>query len=594
MSNPSRTLIENLKAVAIINPSMQFHNSGTFGVKIGNRQYTPTVYPTTSFSTTGGPTTWQIRPPNEATAIERDSLRTKFYVDIQFTGTIGANGKFLNIGLWDAARAFPIAQVTQSVSVVLGQNTVSMQTYLLINALSRCNTGNDDLSFKTSDMPTALDQNTLYSDPYLNDGTLNPALLQSNMIGTVNDPMQSYGQSVGKYSGNRGGFPYQILSNTTGAPGSAGSARVRFVTCEPLYLSPFNLGTEENFSLVGLNNLNVTLNLSGDLKRVWSHSNHPDASIITTMLVSFYQNPDLEVTWLSSSLLVSVPRQVLIPYNPIQIYTVDYTNTVAAGAAFTVNTLAVNLKNIQSRILVYAQRSPSTTTFTTTDTFATLTGIAIDYGNQSGRLSGASATQLWRMSQRNGYMGSWADWSSGFGSVMILDTTDNLTLDEPGEAPSTISDKQIQIRCSFVNQSIDPTPIQYTLYMVVIGSGVIVIKDGQTELQEAVLTRYDVANALTSGNTPIVEKRSDNMYGGSIGSTFKKFNNVLKSTKAISRIGNELAKYTPNPALAKLAVSAAQQAGYGFYGRGFEGGKVLTTEKLRKRMREAQEDSDDE
>jgi hypothetical protein len=514
--------------------------SSQFGVIQSGRQSNWVRLPTANYSTSS--VSFNVQPPSAGIAINREILAA-FTFELSFTGTAGANGLLLNTNGYDAPRAFPLAQVTNTCSATINNSTVSQNTYQVVNALSRMSTTEDEKRVALSMCPSMQDFYPEYKYPYV------------NLTGITNDPLQPIGQ-VGTAQISRGGFPFTVVSNTST------TAVVRFTTTEPLYLSPFLSGTDNDPALIGVQTLTLLFTLR-DLSRVWSHSDDTDAGTITATAVTLPSAPEIYVNYITPQELTSVPDSAVYSYNNIQVYPTDYNSAVTAGSSVTISSANIQLNNIPRRIMVFARRSDATSTISTSDTFARIDSCSVQFDNQAGILGGASSQQLFNLSVNSGLNMSWPQWSKYTGSVLCLDVGRTILLQNPAEAPSLTATKQLQITVGITNLA--SSSVTYSLYIVTIGDGLMTISNGSTFLQNAILSSQDI---IAAEQGPVrAWEQSNNWFGGDF---FKKIKGAAsKVGKAALGVAKGVAKNAVGELAAAnpLAASAARLAGIGAGGR---------------------------
>lgn len=605
----------SLRPVPVVQKSMIFHDGGEFAVPIGPCLYTPTIVPTTTFNNNGGVITFNVPPPDKNIAMAR-MLFIKWYFQITLNMTAGLSGWAVQPGVSDAPRAFPATQVITTVSAQLNNSSVTLQPYYLINALMNCNVSNELKARWFSQCPCMIDEYQNYNDANVQySNVAAPGVTRSNVQGVVSDPLQSLGQSPANFQTSRGSYPLNIIQNDNVAAGNPATAVIQFSSMEPIWVSPFN-GTNDDYSIMGLTNFQIQCTL-GDMSRIWSHNNGPAVgsqfSTFNNATVSLYTNPEVHVIWMTPPEAIPVPMSLVYPYSLVNYYTTSANgNTPINGLTdFTVTTQNIQLTSIPNRILIFAQRTKSTQDVTTSDTFAQLKSIQIQYDNQSGMLSSASAEDLYYMSYMNGYEGSWIQWSQTKGSVFILDTTKNFALNRPDEAPSISTNKQFQITATFKNLNVHP--VLFDVWIVTISSGAMQIAGGQTDLNSTVLTQQDVMSIKASG-TRMVAKESNTFYGTGLQriktglrsagrkvySGLKRAHDYGQQTKILSRglqTASNIAGIYQQPALTmglSNASKAARELGYGMYGAGgYRGGAMMSQQELHERAMEDEEDEDD-
>ena len=596
---------------AMVNPLMRFHEAGKFGVALGPVTYTPQVYITTSYSSTGGLVTFVAQPPSIATAMDRQ-VTLKWFFQVDVTAVRGSSGFVIDPGSYDAPRAFPAASCMTSISANINNTKVSLQLNSVLHALLQCNTDNHDLSMRLSTAPSALDEYQNYSDPV---DVLFPAVGgQPNQLrGSVSDPLQAFGESVGKYSPNRGGWPLgaTVTGNPHGAPGTTGTAQVLFESTEPMFLSPFGAATD-SYSLVGVSQFTVQCQF-GPLAHAWSHSDHLAASKFgpgfpgTSFAISLWKNPELHVNFLTVSPAISIPEAVVYPYTDVVPYQTDIGGPLAPGAQATNTSANIQLQAVPSRILVYVSQNPKdvqtdvTTQTNSTDTFARIDQIIVNFDNVTGILSAASTDDLFNECVRNGLMMNYQQWTQTRGSVMILDVAKNLALQNPADAPGLTAQKQLQVTVKYTNINRTKS-LNFTIWIVTMVPGVLTIVNGTSVQQVGVLTQNDILNAIESPRRSVMQI-ADNFYGGKLASAFRFLEQGHKLAQKFKPLSRALsvarsAGYTPNPLLGDVANATGyglmDDGGSGLIGGGMRGGRAISRKTLAKRARQSRMDEVDD
>lgn len=607
----SNSVSGTIKPVPVISPNMQFFNSGVFGVTMGPKAVTPQQVITQSWTPTPGPVVFTATTPSNVTAISRQ-MWIAWTFNVQITATAGPSGNVVDIGVFEAPRAFPASQCCSNINVQLNSQGLTLNLNYVINAFTRMNMDNEDLSMRLAGCPSKLDQYQEYNDGYVVTAYTNPQhQFVSQLRGTVSDPLQSGGESVMDYFMNRGAWPCQItpVAPTTGnnvGSGNTGTIIVTFTSIEPLWLSPFLAGTRDDFALIGVNQLNITWNM-GDMTLAWSkNAQNPDSSVYTTPpVVTLNSNPILYLTYLTPSAAVIVPPIAVYPYTSVDTYQTTIQDFLPTNPPKQVTCNNINLTAVPKRIAVWVTRSPSSRAYTKTDTFARIISASVLFDNVTGMLANASEFQLWQESVKNGLTISWTQWQQSVGSILILDPGSNIALSNIEDAPGVAVNKQLQITLTVQNIDFNaPTPVapaivdQYTMWVAVFTPGVLTITNGTSLTQTTVLTPADVVRTVESGERTSQLRPMDYMggkfphIGKFIKSGFNKAVGWAQKNKAVSKalqIANTLG-YTPHESL-QIAATAH---GMGYGGRGFQGGASISHQELGKRARMEEEECDDD
>ena len=228
-------------------------------VLMGGQRVTEQVSPADSWGSAGTTPVqalFTVNPPSTQTIVDR-KMKVRCYLDV----TVNED---LQIGTNDALRQFPIASITDVLTVQINGETVSDNVADKIHAML-CY-GNDAQSrlSSVSTSPSMPDGYQQYSDW----GT----------YGSSKNALADYGET-GVDEG-RGGFPIQVIS----------ARQFRVVVTEPLFLSPFLTGlTHQDEGFVNVNQMNISFRWKSHLSKVLSHSSLGAA--ITSVTVSMYQAP---------------------------------------------------------------------------------------------------------------------------------------------------------------------------------------------------------------------------------------------------------------------------------------------------------------
>lgn len=521
--------VKKLKPVLVLDKRLGFETQREFGVIKSGVSNTYKVLPTANSSTAS--TQFNIQPPSENIAINREII-LHFVFQITFTGTSGALPPYtlLYPGLYDAPRAFPLNQIIQSIEAQINNANVSMNNYQLINAFSRLNVSSDELRRDFSSAPSMVDTYPNYDDPY------------TFGYGIANDPLQNYGQN--SYFNPRGSYPITVISNPpqTG-PGQPCTATIQFETFEPLILSPFLSGGDNNTAFIGVQSLVLQLNfLAGNLARIWSHSAGAGnaGTIVGQPVVTFVGQPECLLNFITPNPLQDRPLTNVYGYNTVNPQFQDLNISVSPGQTVTINSNNIQFNYIPRRILVFVQRSQQTTDFTTTDTFMRINSCSINFDNISGILSGANSLQLWNLSKNSGLNMTWVEWNTFVGSILVLDVGRTLMLQNTStEAPSLTISKQFQISLSVTN--LNPTQsITPTLMIATIADGIITVEGNTAVLQSTVLTESDILDAGNSTEAAKAWERSSNWFGGRMLEHSKKLVHRLKNMQSKSTGGADI------------------------------------------------------
>jgi hypothetical protein len=495
--------------------------------------------PNTSTSYNSSTVTFSVPPPSPYIAVDR-KVYMKWRMQIDFVGT--GSGSLLGIGTTDALRSNPLSKIINNVAVTLNNQQVSIQMADVIEPLTRYGGHERDEYACTAWM----------HDQFQEYGLGNAF---------VRNPLADYGDNT--YEQARGGYPYVSLSNTST------TASVVYDICEPIYLSPLAWGKHMSSAFIGLQNMDFVFNL-GTLSRIWSHD-LTNGNTITSMSVSFPSAPQLLFNYLTPNELVtpvSATKGYVYPYHVVDRYPSPAVS-VGTLASTTITSNNIQLQSIPKRMLIFARRSNDTQDLNTSDVFARITNLSIEFNSRQGLLSAATEQDLYNMARANGVDLNWAQWSKNVGAVVSVDFGKDIGLGEL-EAPGLLGTYQLSLNATIVNSG--PNTVSYVLYIVTISEGVFTITANRSIAEIAVVSREDV---LDSKSSPVISyemARSGPLSGGSfwssVGSFFKSAAN--KALPLIKEYGIPLAKVAAKRYLGLGARKLKKKPSKRMRGRGLE------------------------
>lgn len=537
MSNSVNPFINPVK---VEDKRVAFSESRDYAVIKSGVQATYTPVPTQSYSNAN--IQGDVRPNNAETAIDRSFL-IQVQFDVTFTGTAGANGLLLAPGLYDAPRSYPLARITTNMNVKINTTNVSQPNYQCIDFLTRCNVTDDQLRYDLSLMPSMQDFYQEYDWPY------------THSLGIANDPLQTIGQN--SYQQTRGGFPYQVLSNTST------TAVVRFTTIEPMWLLPTLLPGQESSALINLTSLFVNINLSGNAARLWSHSNgNGQAGTITSISYNISSPPQFLCNYITPSPDEKIPDTISYNYSSVTVNNFDNTTTTAGNGTGIITTNSQQLSFIPRRFVIFVRRTEQTQDVTSSDTFARIDKITMRFDNRN-LLSESTSQQLYTLSRDAGLNMNWAQWNGYTGSMVILDVGKSVQLSSIGEAAGISSTKNLQFQINFTNLS--DQAIVYSAWVMIMSDGLLTIQKGLGYLQDSVLSVKDVLDAKEEDKPGVEYEKSTDAFGGNIMGSVKSFarnlNKFARKHHVVSNVASA-ADLVGVPHASKVA-AVSRALGYG-------------------------------
>lgn len=475
-------------------------------------------------------------------------------------------------------RAFPIASCAENVSLSINGTTVSANYADVMSAYLRYASPEELYAYDLSATPTQLDFYQEYD----------AQLSESN-----NSPFSTIFQCDRKQL-SRAAFNLISMDTAQIPANSANEVRtLEFEVVEPLMLSPL-LYSSRNLesALLGVTNIAVNINF-GDLARVFSQSVNPAAQPTATFVGSLTAGfiPELLIEYKNLQLVEEskIPQVVRYNYQRPEAY-VNNTGTALPPSTatnfskITITNNAIQLSTCPKRIYIYASKGRGNKTIADADTFIPITSLSLSYLNVSGQFSAYSQNDLFNLSMKNGYTGSFQEWSglaskkyfnqdvlvpegmrarAGLsGSVLCIDSTD---LALPSNIASGILvNSQLQFSLGLLNnRETEITPVNITV--IIVNDGIMEIAEGSMTTRIGVISSEDVLAVRSSGETkPLVHHTQ--LEGGGVFDFMRKV--VDKVPDIISQAGDVIDTGKRAFDVGKKVVST----GRSILGRGVHGG----------------------
>ena len=209
---------------------MDVNEEKIYAILRGGAEVTYKTISSTSFSNSSAQFT--APPPSPRIIVDRN-IHLRMPVTLSFTGVGGAGQNLLQSG-YDAFRFMPISQILNVLTVMVNNNSVSINMSDVIEPLLRYHNNCYDKEYEYSMTPSEMDQSQIYE----------------NLELSVRNPLAYYGDGSDCTVPHRGSFPYQVFNNTNT------TAEVTAVLTEPLFLSPMVFkGLKQGF--LGVQNMDL-------------------------------------------------------------------------------------------------------------------------------------------------------------------------------------------------------------------------------------------------------------------------------------------------------------------------------------------------
>lgn len=275
------------------------------------------------------------------------------------------------------------------------------------------------------------------------------------------NPLQRYSDSGLDVETRGGTVQYQVLPfNPDNSARSRFMVTVRVPVCEKILIQPLatNALMSEMCGFIGITNLQMQFNLGSPQSLIWSCNGYvqPDPAVgelfsqtnYTPFTSAEYAPATADATYLGPPpsgisyqfvgnqcqlLLQTYSPPSFVPLSGCYFYSYDNvlvntTSTSLTTAPTLVPGVSTPLPGMPRYICVFAKRTnPSAYQPNVT---ALIDRASFTIGNQSGLLSNADDSFLYMISRQGGSLLSWPEWSNACGSVLMIDTSKSLALND--------------------------------------------------------------------------------------------------------------------------------------------------------------------
>lgn len=480
---------------------------------------------------------FSVQVPSESIVCGRDVLlQSGLTFNVRCTGVpVGAVA--FQYGVDSSLAPFPLASVITTASSQINNTTVSINLQDILPQILTMNS-KADLAFYNGMTPSLPDGTYgRYADAV----SANNNPLAAYEINSFDDKLQGRGSfpvslAVARY--NAAGV-YQDQSLICVTAGDYWSITISTIVTEPLFLSPFTWGNPEHNAqgLVGLNNMTLTLNIDGSLKRLFSTASpyfstaygvqpgtgvNPNISqnsnlFTATAQVGLYSlpsSPALLFKFLSTQPSDRIESKNVVPYTDFPRYLTpnSQTQTLQPGASGVFSTQNIQINQMPSKIMIVARKPMALQNATDSASFLTITGVSVNLNNASGLLSSSSQQDLWRISTRNGSNQTWEQFSGQAlrvtgdyaaaatgtylvptgGSMLVLNPVYDLSLPDYLSCGS-LGNFNLQLQINVTNQFVDPINPEFVV--VCVNDGILTTVQGVSSTYTGILTRQMVMDA---------------------------------------------------------------------------------------------------
>jgi len=581
--------------------------------------------------------TFNIQVPSEQTIIDRRVLlRTKLSLEITSVNGTGASGVYqigCGYGSTASLAPFPLHQLMSTASATINNNTVTMNVQDVLASIMRL-IDKRDLACYNGTTPTYQDSYATYNTGLTTVGQPVPTFGSSMFLDGAN-PLGSYNSVNDTDIVPRGSFVisnYSVAYVSGGGPGATvntSGATVKetftFELTEPLLLSPFIFGNPKSNAqgFYGIQNFNFVFNI-GSANRVFrglgtgdydynnnSVCSNATGSYITSVALASnaFTETELQFVFLTPHPSDLLPARNIVPYYELPRYLTQVGNLfipssttniplvdiactnqgkLTYGTTQTVSTQSIQLNQIPDKLIILVRKQLGNQTFKDTDSGLVITGLNINFNNNSGLLASATQEQLYRMTKDNSSNLNWQEFSGRavrqapslqanapvktygagvptIGTFLVLEFGKDIQLVEDFYAPGSLGNFNLQMNLQVVNQnpySTSPIPANtYEVVVITMNSGVFVCERGTSSTYTGILTKQDVLEA--SDQVAYTNSDVNRLVGGSFLDKVKSsVQKMAPVARAVAPVAKNLLKLSSDPR-AQLASNVIGAFGYG-------------------------------
>lgn len=492
--------IANVPITKILEPRAQIDNEKRYMVLEGIQDVVWNPTPATGINGGAIPPSivFNCPPPSPYNIVSR---LVYLYFPIRMTVTGTANpAPLLLWGSADGFRNTPIQQIISNIELKVNGTSVTIPTNRMNNALSWLTMYGENADLRYSMTPCMLDQFQNYND------FTQTAQNNGASGGSARNVLANYGES--QFNAPRGGFPVVL-----GGLNSGTTMTVDAVLVEPLMISPL-LALDDGPGLIGVQNMYVTLSI-GNVARMFAHNSTLNPNVISSVAVSFNSPPQLLFQYLTPNELVtpfykSVPY--VYPYFELIPYITSFGSNIAPNASNTVTANNIQLSTIPKTLIIWVGQSYNDLSYNLPDSFFGITQLQIQFEGKSSTFTSATQQDLYRMSVKNGYKGSWAQFSKYTGSVLVINLGSDIGL-YPNEAPGLGGTYQLRITVTAVNLN-QSQNLNAELNVIACSEGAYSIFQNRVIAEIGIFSKADVMNAKLDRSLNYNNFKKMAPYGG--------------------------------------------------------------------------------
>lgn len=552
-------MYHDIKGIKIQDPRINdLSNFLTYPIFDGASYNTYQAY---AFSGSNSSLTVTCQIPSESIVTD---ARVLLQSDLNLTinvGNVPVGSQAFQIGSTDSLAPYPLQSLFTTASLTLN-NATSSTNYSDVFPMIKILEDKCHLSQYNSTSPNYVNQNFgMFSDAIL----------------TNSNPMANFNEvsMASNFKVPNGAFPYSyyvVEHYLAGATTPTDDSLISTASTdtwkiyvsyskltEPfLCLSPFTNDDYNKSGLIGVNTINLVLNIDTACRRVWNTGNsyvnsagNGLSSYITSISLgnpnssSGFSNTKILYNFLSLSDLQysKISTKSVIGFSEYARYLTQSSNApvFAPNTTNTVTLQNIQINQVPSLICVNLSVPQGSKNWGYTDSFLKINSVSITFNNQSGLIASADITQIYELSQKCGSTQSFYAFNGKalavqngqsvliptLGSLLVINPSLALSL-PPLLSNSSIAQLNLQITLNVSNQL--PFSIQPEATIMCINSGYCISELGSSSFFTAVLDREMVLQTKASDDHhDIIDQE---LYSQQVGGKMHSFGAMSKYHKS--------------------------------------------------------------
>jgi hypothetical protein len=291
--------------------------------------------------------------------------------------------------------------------------------------------------------------------------------------------------------------------------------------------------------IYGVSNLNFIFNISASASRVWRCGATLGAIANYAVSISAVSGSELHFQMLTPHPSQILPSKNVVDYVDFPRYLSTFTNQIAAGAVSVLNELVptttvysstnIQLNQVPDMLVICARKPMSSQSNRDSDCFFPITGISINWNNQSGLLANATQETLFRMSAKStnqtwqefrGYANKYlppvgASYDTQLqnvltsGSLLALRFGQDIPIVEEFYSAGSLGSYNLQFNVTLQNYTTTAQDVE--LVLMCVNSGLFITSQGVSSTYTGILTKSDV---LAASEMKPVSERALRLVGG--------------------------------------------------------------------------------